>query len=328
MSDIFSTTNGVRQGGVLSPLLFAVYIDVLINELERSGYGCHIGHRYFGVLGSADDLSLLAPTIYSLRKMLSICEQFGLEYDVKYNAAKTVCIHFSDRSTYGNDPPNVYLNGSRLLWVKTVKHLGNILSWNLSEQAEIRAKMCDFIGRTNSVIANFKGVNRSIVSGIFRSQCFHLYGCQAWALDSKYINDFDVTWRKSIRKLWYLPNRARSKILPDLVNVCDVRAKAMKLFSNMYNTMCKNSDSRMHMLCKVSVYSRVKGIIGRNVSVISKHSRCGFDYLRYRCDNINDEFKARSTVIKDISSCLEGESTLDGFSRDELIMFKDYVACF
>ena len=66
MLSAFSTTNGVRQGGVLSPMLFAVYIV----KLEESGWGCNVGHEYFCVLGLADDLSVLAPTIYALNKML------------------------------------------------------------------------------------------------------------------------------------------------------------------------------------------------------------------------------------------------------------------
>ena len=36
----FSVSNGVRQGGVLSPFLFAVYLDSLLKELSLSGVGC------------------------------------------------------------------------------------------------------------------------------------------------------------------------------------------------------------------------------------------------------------------------------------------------
>ena len=57
--------------------------------------------------------------------MLKICEEYGIEYDVIYNATKTVCIYFSGRKYYSRDPPDVFLNGSRLSWVKTVKHLSN-----------------------------------------------------------------------------------------------------------------------------------------------------------------------------------------------------------
>ena len=55
-SDCFRTSNGVRQGGVLSPVLFTVYIDVLLKRLESSGVGCFIGHEYYGSLCSAQRL--------------------------------------------------------------------------------------------------------------------------------------------------------------------------------------------------------------------------------------------------------------------------------
>ena len=40
LSDCFSITNGVRQGSVLSPILFTLYMDDLLKELECLGVGC------------------------------------------------------------------------------------------------------------------------------------------------------------------------------------------------------------------------------------------------------------------------------------------------
>ena len=81
-SDSFKVTNGVRQGGILSPLLFGVYIDELLDRLQKSGIGCRMGHYYAGALGFADDLILMCPSLYGIRKMLEICENFAAEYNL------------------------------------------------------------------------------------------------------------------------------------------------------------------------------------------------------------------------------------------------------
>ena len=88
ISEPFNVTNGVKQGGVLSLLLFSVYIDDLLVELEKSGIGCYIGNRYYGVLGYADDLVLLCPTKDGLRQMIKICEKYAHDHDIKFNGKK------------------------------------------------------------------------------------------------------------------------------------------------------------------------------------------------------------------------------------------------
>ena len=69
----FSVSNGVRQGSVLSPLLFAVYIDELLSDLSSCGVGCYCGDLFAGCVCYADDIVLLAPCQSALRTMLSIC---------------------------------------------------------------------------------------------------------------------------------------------------------------------------------------------------------------------------------------------------------------
>ena len=43
MSDSFSVSNGVRQGGILSPYLFCVYMDDLCTKLNNVNTGCFMG---------------------------------------------------------------------------------------------------------------------------------------------------------------------------------------------------------------------------------------------------------------------------------------------
>ena len=61
LSDPIGVSNGVRQGSVLSPILFSVYLDDFLEDLSQSGVGCYWGHMFAGALCYADDLVLLAP---------------------------------------------------------------------------------------------------------------------------------------------------------------------------------------------------------------------------------------------------------------------------
>ena len=88
LSQPFEVTNGVRQGGVLSPLFFSIYIDDLLLKLKNAGYGCNIGNYFVGALGYADDIVLLCPTKEGLRKMIKICEFYAAEHDLIFNGKK------------------------------------------------------------------------------------------------------------------------------------------------------------------------------------------------------------------------------------------------
>ena len=76
-STSFGVSNVVRQGGVLSPLLFAVYIDELLIRLERLITGCYSGCFFVGALCYANDIVLLAPSPSALCILLSECECFS-----------------------------------------------------------------------------------------------------------------------------------------------------------------------------------------------------------------------------------------------------------
>ncbi len=69
-SELFSVTNGVKQGGVISPILFCVYMRCLLNELANIGLGCHMGGMFAGAFGYADDLKLLTPSVWHCIKWL------------------------------------------------------------------------------------------------------------------------------------------------------------------------------------------------------------------------------------------------------------------
>ena len=60
-SSCFTISNVVGQGGILSPVLFSIYMDNLSVLLSQSGIGCHIDDICINHVLYADDLCLMAP---------------------------------------------------------------------------------------------------------------------------------------------------------------------------------------------------------------------------------------------------------------------------
>ena len=85
----FTLSNGVKQGGILSPILFCTYIDSLLYSLAESGVGCFIGRLFVGALVYADDIVLLSPTAFGMRTLLHLCDVFANDFSVVFNAVTT-----------------------------------------------------------------------------------------------------------------------------------------------------------------------------------------------------------------------------------------------
>ena len=77
LSESFTVANGVKQGALRSPLLFSIYIDNLFNELKQLAWGAMLGLRSPRAFGYADDVALIAPSLYALKKMISLCESYA-----------------------------------------------------------------------------------------------------------------------------------------------------------------------------------------------------------------------------------------------------------
>ena len=128
---MFSLSNGVRQGGVISAILYCFYGNSLFTELRRSGYGCHVNGFFHGIFGYSDDNMLLAPSEHALQKMLEICERFATSHNLKFSTdpdpvkCKTKCIASVKKP---KQLPEMRLCGNNLPWVNAFKHLGNNIS--------------------------------------------------------------------------------------------------------------------------------------------------------------------------------------------------------
>ena len=107
-SEMFTVSNGVRQGGIMSPLFFNVYMDGLSNILCKTECGCIMGDRMINHLMYADDVVILSPSAKGLQRL--ICAAYGDNHDLKFNHAKTVCMYLPSKGNCTLNSPLIYLN--------------------------------------------------------------------------------------------------------------------------------------------------------------------------------------------------------------------------
>ena len=154
----FSMSNGVKQGGVISPLLFSLYIDELFSLLKQSGLGCDVGLTYAGAFVNADDIALVASSLSSLKQTISICKEFAKFHSIVFNPSKPKLLYFNLDPL--SEVPPIYLNEVQISVVEHEKHLGNYVSTDISDR-NIIANVCDLYQRSNLLIVEFRKISYS-----------------------------------------------------------------------------------------------------------------------------------------------------------------------
>ena len=178
-SEFFNVSNGVRQGGILSPYLFIVYIDDLSNMLNSAGIGCHIHNCCINHVFYADDICVIAPSPSGLQGLLNICAKFGLETDVEYNPIKSLCMVFKPRG-FKLKCPDIYMNVNKLAYVKEAKYLGVIICNDLKDDGDILRHLRNCYARSNSIIRKFHHCSVGVKLHLFHAYCCTTYCCQLW----------------------------------------------------------------------------------------------------------------------------------------------------
>jgi len=214
----FRCSNGVKQGGVLSPLLFCVYVAELLCRLQSHGVGCHIGDTFVGAFGYADDLTLLAPSIIAAKSMLSVCEAFSQEYDVLFNASKSAHMLFHNAPNVHQAAGTLHLNGAMIPEVEDASLLGTCFGPKQASNNFTKA-ISDMFYRTNLLLTRFRYCSSSTLSFLFRTYCTSFYGSPLWPLDDASLQRLNVAWRRSLRRVWRLSPRTHSSLIP-LINNC------------------------------------------------------------------------------------------------------------
>ncbi|MCG8035095.1 MAG: reverse transcriptase family protein, partial [Candidatus Thiodiazotropha taylori] len=230
-SSTFPIKQGVRQGGVTctSTWYFLLFIDGLLNELQRSRNGSNIGSLEVGNPTLADDLVIISPNANSLEKALKIVYDYSIKWRFSFNSEKCHLLIFSQKRQTIN--ASVKFGPAQLKQKEAVTHVGIELNKSLKSSNAVQARIQKGRASLFSILdidRNTGLVSPSVLASILEKVCFPtvLYGAELWhtmtSLDYNKLEKFIRLAAKSVQKF---PLRTRTDIALGMLGWLPMRAR-------------------------------------------------------------------------------------------------------
>ena len=209
-SESVSIRRGVRQGCVLSPDLFSLYTQVILEEM-RELPGIKIGGRSINNIRYADDMVMMAETEEGLQALMDKLKEECRKLGLRINIGKTEVMGVTKRRE--RLPVNITLAGESLKQVETFRYLGSVLSEDGRCESEIRTRIgmakANF-GKMRTLLTNL-GLDAQLRLRILKCYIWSglLYGCESWTLSAEMKRKLEAAEMWFLRRMWRVPWTAR-----------------------------------------------------------------------------------------------------------------------
>ena len=274
----FCITNGTRQGSVLSPTLFSVYLDDLLKELRQLGLGCHVGGVWVGAAGYADDLILLAPSRTAMVRMLKVCEQYAEDHNLLFstdpnpNKSKSKCLYMCgyEDPVY---PLPLQLCGQDLPWVKHAVHLGHELHQHCSMDYDVNIKRAQYIETAMEIQETFHFARPQEILRATQVYGGHWYGSMLWDLYSEKVGQVFRSWNTSVKTAWGVPRSTHTFIVEHLLarDTPTVKQQLVGRYVNFFRSLILSKSPEVQVVANLAGRC-ARSTTGRNLLNIQRET--------------------------------------------------------
>ena len=193
---------GTKQGGIISPKLFSLYIDDIVKILKRSGVGCNFVEVFVGCILFADDMVLLAPSRGALQRLIDLCNDFFSMYCLSFNARKSKIMVFGKGCL--DTPKPLSLNGSLIDFTNEWKYLGTTVKAGRRLGFASQPDLAAFYRATNSILHSLPGAHEHILITLLYCNCVPIltYACSVKEYSATEMSNCNTAVNNALRKVF------------------------------------------------------------------------------------------------------------------------------
>jgi hypothetical protein len=205
-SEYFRIETGLRQGCVMSPTLFNMYIDNIMKKVtEEMEGGVTVGDELIYDLDFADDVALLGDTWEMLALMVNKMEAVTQEYGINISTAKSEIVHVG-RQEEILMVEDVELRNQQLKQVNKFVYLGSVFTNDGRCWPDVERRMAISTTAYNGLVSKLwrrREVSTKVKMRIFNAVILPvmLYGATAWTLTQKEERRLDAWEMKLLRRM-------------------------------------------------------------------------------------------------------------------------------
>ena len=184
LTDYLPCPLGVRQGCIISPIMFTLFLNDMKDFISLDSYGVDIETIKLFVLLFADDLVIFAETVIELQRMINRLREYCNIWRLTVNLLKTKVIVFRNGGPLRNYEHWKF--GEKVLDVVTYyKYLGILFSsrnsWFMAQKT-LANQASKTLFAVKSKLTQFGDVNLSVLFKIFDIKILPilLYGSEIW----------------------------------------------------------------------------------------------------------------------------------------------------
>ena len=254
----------MRQGDCISPLLFTVYLDVLLIRLRASGIGCRLDNVYFGALSYADDVALLCPSRMGLEKLLEIARKYAEEYDVTFNPNKSQLLLYP--APGDSTEAEVTFMGNTIRSSASATHLGIAIGPETLKDKVKKAKS-ELFSPVHLLMSQFGHCTPDVRYRLFVLYCGTFHGSNLLDFDHPHTDELFVAWRKCARRVLGLHPQTHCRLIHLIGNDIPLETKMHRMFVKFLQNCLRSENQLVRKCAHVSLHNS-PNCVQRNLSVI------------------------------------------------------------